>query len=115
MREDGKYKYYSSPDTPGADPYVVYKVDVLVGPFREVAGNRARIPYSACEVVPEPSNVAADSDSESDPPKSVTLLKLNPVPAGKRTSISAAGSGGGAAEMSAFRQEMEKRMDDEIG
>jgi len=95
MRDDGKYNYFSSPDTPGIEPYVVYKVDVLIGPFREVAGNRARIPYSACEEVPEPLNVAADSDSESDPPKSVTLLKLNPVPAGKRTSISAAGGGGG--------------------
>lgn len=85
MRDDGKYKYYSKPASGSGGPYVVYKVDVLIGPFREIAENRARIQYSAQKKeTPNQNDVCPVQPlADGQTPHSVKLLQLESVPLSK--------------------------------
>lgn len=107
MRDDGKYKYYSKPASGSGGPYVVYKVDVLIGPFREIAENRARIQYSAQEKetpweTPNRNNVCPVKPLADElTPHSVELLQLKPVSLlqadDNPTPIGGGGGGGGGS------------------
>lgn len=103
MRDDGKYKYYSKPASGSGGPYVVYKVDVLIGPFREIAENRARIQYSAQENKPPNRNNVCPVKPHADglTPHSVELLQLEPVSLlqadDNPTPIGGGGGGGGGS------------------
>lgn len=108
-RDGSNAKFFSEPKPEsttsagsGIEVYTVYKADVLIGPFLEIAENRARIQYTAQNPLPPVSVVSSMQGlpiAAGLTPHSVKLLRLKNTPDPRRTAI--AGAGGGPAASSA--------------
>ena len=104
-RDGSNVRFYSepkavaSPSDGGAaiTVYTVYKVEVFIGPFLEIAENRARIQYTAQNPLPPVSVVSSMQGlpiAAGLTPHSVTLLQLNEnTSSGNRTPIAGAATG----------------------
>lgn len=119
-RDGSNVRFYSEPEAVASPSdggaaitaYTVYKVEVLIGPFLEIAGNRARIQYTAHRPLP-PASVAESMHkiprADGQPPHFIELLQLKNTSSGNRTPIGGAATSGGTADGAAGGATTESR------